>query len=77
MRIAALIMAALTMCGCSCFKVCPPLPDPPSVSPVPELCYHRLRSSDPAKTMLECYVNDILSLEGAVMEREKALEAYR
>lgn len=77
MRAICLAVCLLMLAGCSCFRVCPDVPPPPAVSPTPDLCYPRLRSTDPAKKVLECYINDIVTLEGAVRERDQALGAYR
>ena len=75
-----LTMALMTiplLTGCECFKVCPTVPAPPIQYARPATCYHMLREADPAEKILECYIKDIVSLEGYSKQLEKLLEPYK
>jgi len=71
-----IFLAMLFLGGCSCFRVCPAVPKPPELI-TPETCYKTLRDTDPIETILRCYIEDIVLLEGAVKERDTALKPYR
>lgn len=73
-----IIAVAATICsGCACFEVCPDVPKPPKLEPIPELCWPKLRESDPVDKVLRCYMLDIVQQSKAAKERDKALEAYK
>lgn len=72
-----LICLLLLLPGCQCFRVCPDAPKPPKIDPMPILCYKQLREYDDIGVILKCYLTDILLLEKAAKERDKALGAYQ
>ena len=77
-KIIIISIATMAMAGCGCFRVCPTLPPPPKIDPMPNLCYPLLRPDvDPVDKVLGCYINDIIGLEQAAKTRDKALDAYR
>jgi len=77
MKLLSSITMMLLLSGCQCFRVCPAVPAPPEVITAPKLCYHLLRPTDPVNIILECYIKDIVELEGYSKQLDKALEPYR
>jgi len=77
MKLLISIAMMLLLSGCQCFRVCPSVPAPPEAITAPALCYHLLRPTDPPNTILECYIKDIVKLEGYSKQLDKALEPYR
>ncbi len=74
----AIFAMLLALPGCTAFRVCPAVPAPPVVSPMPELCYPTLRPQvDSVDVLLNCLIEDVVKLEKAATEREAALQPYR